>query len=81
MGDMRKTLSVLRIVIEGLLGLFFMLAVLAQLPRYVGALASSLAYALGGLAGSLILGVLGYYLIRDAMRVAERVRSKVPTES
>lgn len=73
---MKSFLLIVRCVLEGLLGLYMMLATLAELPKAAFALHSNIAYACGMLGGAFILGVLGFYIFRDAVRVGGKIRKK-----
>jgi len=58
---MKKFLPVLEFIIGG----FLCLAVLSDIPKVIGAFASrNVAYALGSLVGTFVLGYLAYWLIK-----------------
>ncbi len=64
-----------RCVLEGLLGALMMLSTLAGVA--ISLLNSyGIAYTLVSLAGCFILGALGFYMFRDAIRVGRRLRYK-----
>jgi hypothetical protein len=72
---MKSLVLVLRCALEGLLGASMMLATLAGIA--ISLLNSyGVAYTLVSLTGSFILGALGFYMFRDAIRVGRRLRSK-----
>jgi len=75
---MNKVWPVVRCAVEGILGLYLMAyALLLGLPKGIAAiLHHNIAYGLGTLAGVLIVGTLSSYLLRDAIRVGSRLRSK-----
>jgi hypothetical protein len=66
--------------LEGILGAYMMVAFVAEAPKAIINLilrgSYNIAYTFGALAGVFVLGVLGYYIFRDAVRVGRRVRTK-----
>ena len=75
---MRSVWMIVRCGGEGLLGMLFLLNTPIQLVRIVAMVRSSQstsAYLLGGLFGVCLCAVLGFLLVRDAIRVGRRIRS------
>jgi hypothetical protein len=75
-----KILLSLRALAEGLFGLLFLGNVLVQLAKIPGMIGPNSSYSAaliaGTLLGTFISGVLGYFLLRDAVRLVRRVFSK-----
>jgi hypothetical protein len=79
---MRKAILLVRAVLEVLFGGYlFLYAVLLGLPKGIGDLiGKNIAYGLGDLAGAFIVGTLGFYIMKDGMKVGQRALSKAPPE-
>jgi len=73
---MKTALLAIRCGLEGVLGFLLMLVVLVDLPKAIISLqgAENKAYACGMVLGTLIMGCLGYYIFRDAIKVGRRIR-------
>jgi hypothetical protein len=75
---MPKNLLVIRVLVEGAIGMLF----IAAIPTVIAMMLRNLDYrpvhALVNLAGVLILAAFGYYLVRDAERIYSRQIKKKP---
>ena len=74
---MRKFLLAVRVVAEGIIGLFALLTIPVSLLRVL-AQRGSVAYLLGSLFGMVLMLLLGVWLLKDAGRVWGRIKSSLP---
>jgi hypothetical protein len=75
---MLKFLPVIRVLVEGAIGMLFIAAIPTGIAMMLRNLDYRPAHALGDLAGVLILGTFGYYLVRDAVRIYQSQIKKKP---
>ncbi len=77
---MNKALLIVRCILEVILGGFMLLGVVAQIPQlnapHLTPMAQNIARTLGQFTGMLLLGTLGYCVLRDGLRVGARIKSK-----
>jgi len=78
MAGMKKIWLWFRAIVEVVLGIFFIAdAVLLGLPKSIGSfMRGEIAYGLGSVLGSILIGLLGLWLYRDGRNVGLRLRSK-----
>jgi threonine/homoserine/homoserine lactone efflux protein len=77
MGGMRKFLLAVRMIAEGILGLFVLLTLPISLLKALAERAN-LAYMLGTLVGMILMLFLAVWLVKDAARLISRLKSPSP---
>lgn len=79
---MKKTLLIVRCILEIAFGGFMLLGVVAQIPQLfspsIGPMDQNLARLFGRCGGMLILGTMGFYVLRDGLRVGGRIGKVEP---
>ncbi len=73
---MKRLLLTLRLALEAIFGVMIVLNAPISLIKVVGS-GSSTPYILGSIGGIVIGLVIGFLLIRDAMRVGKRLKAQI----